>query len=159
MRTQFPDRRVHYLAADFSRPLALTPLDGIVMANSLHFIKHADKERVLRQIIDYLKPGGRFLTVNSSPMLDFDPGVSYRQYGFEARVEGPLVEGAPIGSGSPSGLPVSSSMARRQRFIVPPRSLTKKIDFPSGAHNGFQSSGGSSVARTILFGSPLIAMV
>src|SRR5579863_6185040 len=38
MRERFPDRSVTYLAADFTRPLDLPPLDGIVMANSLHFV-------------------------------------------------------------------------------------------------------------------------
>src|SRR3974390_1669746 len=37
MRRRFPDRAVTYLAADFTRALDLPPLDGIVMANSLHF--------------------------------------------------------------------------------------------------------------------------
>ncbi len=63
MRMQFPDRQVHYLTADFTRPLALPPLDGVIMANSLHFIKHGDKERVLEQIIGYLEPSGRLLLV------------------------------------------------------------------------------------------------
>lgn len=61
MRQRFPKTTVHYLAADFTRPLSLPPLDGIVMANSLHF--HRDKERVLKQVKSYLKPGGRLLMV------------------------------------------------------------------------------------------------
>src|SRR5512136_68248 len=31
--------RLHTIRADFTRPLELPPLDGIVMANSLHFFK------------------------------------------------------------------------------------------------------------------------
>mgnify|MGYP003388617150 CR=1 FL=1 len=38
MRRSFPSTTVHYLTADFSRPLSLPPLDGIVMANSCIFI-------------------------------------------------------------------------------------------------------------------------
>jgi ubiquinone/menaquinone biosynthesis C-methylase UbiE len=64
------------------------------------FLNYAHDRRELQEMCDSiarcLKPGGRFLTVNSSPMLDFDPARSYRQYGFEAKVAGPLVEGAPI---------------------------------------------------------------
>ena len=43
-----------------------------------------------------LKPGGRFVTVNSNPALDFSRAPSYRRYGFETSVAGPWREGAPI---------------------------------------------------------------
>ncbi len=36
-RQRFPNSRVDFIHADFSRPLELPALDGIVMANSLHF--------------------------------------------------------------------------------------------------------------------------
>jgi SAM-dependent methyltransferase len=49
------------LHADFTRPLDLPPLDGIVMANSLHFVRR--KEPVLALVHGYLKPGGRLLIV------------------------------------------------------------------------------------------------
>src|SRR5262245_14341440 len=61
MRSRFPDNKVNYITADFSRPLDIPPLDGIVMANSLHFI--AKKDPVLQLIRGYLKPGGRLLLV------------------------------------------------------------------------------------------------
>jgi len=61
MRARFPDVTVHYLAADFTRPLDLPRLDGVVMANSLHFVR--DKEPVLSQVRSYLRPGGRLLIV------------------------------------------------------------------------------------------------
>jgi SAM-dependent methyltransferase len=53
--------RVHPLVGDFTRPLALPVLDGIVMANSLHFV--ADPVPVLRGIVALLRPGGRFVLV------------------------------------------------------------------------------------------------
>ena len=61
MQARFPNARVHYVTADYTRPLDLPPLDGIVMANALHFQR--DKGPVLRSILGYLKPGGRYILV------------------------------------------------------------------------------------------------
>jgi SAM-dependent methyltransferase len=61
MALQFPDAQVTYLAADYTRSLDLPPLDGIVMANSLHFQRA--KDPVLALALGYLKPGGRLLLV------------------------------------------------------------------------------------------------
>ena len=61
MRARFPATTVHYLAADFTRPLDLPPLDGVVMANALHFQR--DKDATLRLVRGYLRPGGRLLLV------------------------------------------------------------------------------------------------
>jgi ubiquinone/menaquinone biosynthesis C-methylase UbiE len=61
MRSRFPAVHVEYIQADFTRPLDLPPLDGIVMANSLHFVK--DKAPLVERLRGYLKPGGRFVLV------------------------------------------------------------------------------------------------
>jgi ubiquinone/menaquinone biosynthesis C-methylase UbiE len=61
MRAQFPTLNVRYLIADFTKPLELPPLDGIVMANSLHFVR--DKDTVLQKVRSYLRPAGRLLLV------------------------------------------------------------------------------------------------
>lgn len=61
MAQKYPDVTVHYMAADFTQPLDLPPLDGILMANSLHFVQR--KESLLRRIRGYLKEDGRFLLV------------------------------------------------------------------------------------------------
>jgi SAM-dependent methyltransferase len=52
---------VHYLAADFTHPLILPPLDGIIMANALHFSRQ--KEQLVRRVKSCLRPGGRFLLI------------------------------------------------------------------------------------------------
>jgi len=49
-----------------------------------------------RGIARSLKPGGRFVAVNSNPACDFSAAPSYRKYGFETSVVGPFREGAPI---------------------------------------------------------------
>ena len=54
-------QNVHTVRADFSGALSLPPLDGIVMANSLHFFK--EKEKVLRHARSFLKLNGVLLLV------------------------------------------------------------------------------------------------
>lgn len=61
MRAQFPSANVDYLTADFTSQLALPPLDGLLLANSLHFVRH--KGPILDQLRAYLRPGGRLLLV------------------------------------------------------------------------------------------------
>jgi ubiquinone/menaquinone biosynthesis C-methylase UbiE len=59
MRAAFPMVTVHYIVADFTRRLDLPPLDGVVMANSLHFQRA--KEPVLGLVRSYMRPGGRLI--------------------------------------------------------------------------------------------------
>jgi ubiquinone/menaquinone biosynthesis C-methylase UbiE len=55
------EARLTLVQADFSRSLDLPALDGIVMANSLHYYK--DKEALLRHVGSFLKPKGVLLLV------------------------------------------------------------------------------------------------
>ena len=61
MHAEYPHQPVSYIEADFTQPLDLPPLDGILMANSLHFVR--DKQAVVEQIRHYLKPDGRLVLV------------------------------------------------------------------------------------------------
>jgi trans-aconitate methyltransferase len=47
--------------ADFREPLGLRDLDGVLMANALHFLR--DKRPVLELVRGYLAPGGRLVVV------------------------------------------------------------------------------------------------
>jgi len=61
LASRFPQTGVHYMTADFTRPIDLPPLDGIVIANALHYVRH--KEPVLQLLRSYLKPGARLVLV------------------------------------------------------------------------------------------------
>src|SRR5512140_873386 len=52
---------LHILRADFSGKFDIPPLDGVLMANSLHFFR--DKHPVLEAVRSMLTPGGVFLLV------------------------------------------------------------------------------------------------
>ena len=56
-----PQAEVRVQSADFTRRLELSDLDGVVMANSLHFVE--DRAAVLALVRGYLKHGGRLLLV------------------------------------------------------------------------------------------------
>lgn len=53
--------RFEVRVADFTKPLDLHNLDGIVMANSLHFVR--DKQPALESVRRMLRPGGRLIIV------------------------------------------------------------------------------------------------
>lgn len=52
---------IHPTEADFTQPLALPPLDGIVLANTLHFVE--TKTPILEQLALLLKPGARLVVI------------------------------------------------------------------------------------------------
>lgn len=63
VRARFPDISLHTLVADFTTALALPLLDGLVMANALHFVPRAQQEAVVRRLQRYLQPQGRLLLI------------------------------------------------------------------------------------------------
>lgn len=76
MESWFPQNTVQYLNQDISKPLELPQLDGIVMANSLHFF--AQKEPILELVHGYLKPFGRLIVVE----YNVDKGNRWVPYPF-----------------------------------------------------------------------------
>jgi ubiquinone/menaquinone biosynthesis C-methylase UbiE len=70
----FPKTTIHFLNQDFSHDLPLPRLDGIIMANSLHYVK--DKLPLLKTLRTLLKPQGVFILVE----YNVDVGNSYVPY-------------------------------------------------------------------------------
>jgi ubiquinone/menaquinone biosynthesis C-methylase UbiE len=77
-------QNIHTVQADFTGALSLPPLDGIVMANSLHFFK--DKEKVLRHVRSFLKLNGALLLVE----YDVDSGNPWVPYPLSFETYGAL---------------------------------------------------------------------
>lgn len=51
------------IGGDFTKPLDLSMLSGIIMANALHFVPYSDQARVLEQLASYLAPSGGIVVV------------------------------------------------------------------------------------------------
>jgi toxoflavin synthase len=88
---------IDYVVGD-ARELALAPEHDLAIA--AYLLNYARDRSELSAMCDgiarCLKPGGRFVTVNSNPALDFRTAPSYRKYGFETKAVGAFPEGAPI---------------------------------------------------------------
>lgn len=63
MGRQYPQVKLIQQIADFTRPLDLPPLDGLVMANSLHYTPNQEKVNLITRLMACLKPGGQFTLV------------------------------------------------------------------------------------------------
>ena len=91
------ERGIEYRVADV-RGLDLgVGYDLAIAAYLLNYARDRDELGAMGDgIARCLRPGGRFVTVNSSPVLDFRTAPSYRHYGFETRAIGEFREGMPI---------------------------------------------------------------
>jgi len=61
----FPETILHVITGDYTRPLPpeLANLDGVLMANALHFQRERERRAVLAQVREALRPGGRLIVV------------------------------------------------------------------------------------------------
>jgi ubiquinone/menaquinone biosynthesis C-methylase UbiE len=64
MGRRFPDTKLEVVIADFTKPMAQRDLDGVLMANALHFVRQ--KRPVLEAVRSMIKPGGRLIVVEYS---------------------------------------------------------------------------------------------
>ena len=63
VRARFPDVAIETVVADLTRPLPMPPLDGLVAANSLHYVARDRQVAVIAALAAHLVPGGRFVVV------------------------------------------------------------------------------------------------
>lgn len=88
---------IEYVVGDARNLPEVGPFDLAMAAYLLNYARDRDELRAMYEgIARSLRPGGRFVTVNGNPALTFPDAPSYRQYGFETRVQGPWQEGVPI---------------------------------------------------------------
>jgi ubiquinone/menaquinone biosynthesis C-methylase UbiE len=60
---QYSDSPLQLWTRDFTQPIDLPPLDGLLMANALHFIPSNQQADVLARLAGYLKPDGRLIVI------------------------------------------------------------------------------------------------
>ena len=63
VRSRFPDVELTTLSADLTSVLDLPELDGLVTANSLHYVARDRQVAVIRALAAHLRPGGHFVVV------------------------------------------------------------------------------------------------
>jgi 2-polyprenyl-3-methyl-5-hydroxy-6-metoxy-1,4-benzoquinol methylase len=88
---------IEYRVGD-GRNLKLPPEhDLAVAAYLLNYARNREELGAMcRSVAGCLKPGGRFVTVNTNPGLDFHSAPSYQKYDFEAKIASDRREGTPI---------------------------------------------------------------
>ena len=88
---------IDYLVGDCKDLGLAGEFDLAVAAYLLNYARdRGELGAMCRGIARCLRPGGRFITVNTNPDLDFDRLPPFREYGFDVRLDGELAEGTPI---------------------------------------------------------------
>jgi trans-aconitate methyltransferase len=65
----YPEANLHPIRADFIQPLPLPSLDGLVLANALHFVPDKQKVDVIKNLAENLKPDGTFILIEYNSRL------------------------------------------------------------------------------------------
>jgi ubiquinone/menaquinone biosynthesis C-methylase UbiE len=103
--------------ADLTRPLDIPALDGVLLANALHFIR--DQPAALALVAGYLRPGGRLLLVEydlRTPVHWVPFPVSFarlEQLAADAGLEKPTEIGRRVSPSS--GVAMFAALALRRR--------------------------------------------
>lgn len=85
---------IDYLVQDCRSLVLPQEFDLAAAAYLLNYAASRDELAAMAAgIARCLKPGGRFVSVNSSPSLELERAASYRKYGFELRAPDTLTEG------------------------------------------------------------------
>jgi len=88
---------IDYAVGDARTLPAHAEYDLAVAAYLLNYARNrVELAEMCNAVARCLRPGGRFVTVNANPALDFSSAPSYRMYGFETTVMGKFAEGVPI---------------------------------------------------------------
>lgn len=66
---------IEVVEADFTRPFELPPLDGVVMANALHYTQ--EPAEAVKHVTANLKPGGAFILIEYETRKPRPPWVPY----------------------------------------------------------------------------------
>lgn len=88
---------IEFIVGDARQLTLADQYDVAVAAYLLNYATNREElSAICRNVAHGLKPGGRFVAVNTNPGLDFLSAPSYRKYGVETSVRGELREGTPI---------------------------------------------------------------
>lgn len=61
VQKKFPHSNIVYINQDFTKKIAIPPIDGILLANSIHYVEH--KQPFLLHLKSYLKNQGKVIIV------------------------------------------------------------------------------------------------
>jgi SAM-dependent methyltransferase len=89
---RFPATTLRTVVGDLTTALPLPTLDGLVAANSLHFVPRDRQVAAIRGLVAYLRPGGRFVVVE----YDADRGNPWVPHPFSARTWEAMAEAAGL---------------------------------------------------------------